>query len=207
MLQSPAENTEFDSVLFEDVSFEEDGTAGAWEGSGSGANFSIYHIDASVSPGIPELDPENHSDIIRLEACSAETDSYNHCSCYGPEECVSFSSSTNPEAVMESLFFISGIDFVKTNLSRGMGGNDIIMLDSLNCYEQAELRATESAMASVFSIYVPTFYLTLGSPAVSEAIRVIQNWWKHSIYWNTGHPVGERVAERGWLQFVAGPAG
>ena len=60
------------------------------------------------------------------------------------------------------------------------------------------------ATRRISGIVFPKFLSCLVHPKTEEAAILIQRWWKHEIYWNTKHPVGDRIASRGWEEYQSG---
>lgn len=60
------------------------------------------------------------------------------------------------------------------------------------------------ATRRINAIVFPKFLSCLVHPKTEEAAILIQRWWKHEIYWNTKHPIGDRIASRGWEEYQAG---
>ena len=144
--------------------------------------------------------------LVPLTATVASTDSYWHCSCYGPEECVSFDEESDPRSALDLWIESSGLDFVKTDLARSQGSDDIYLVDTSDmCYESAELSALQEVFCCVDAIYVPVWFLRMGDPKVWDAAETIQNWWKHEIFWNPLHPVCIKRVSSQYDEYAEGP--
>lgn len=197
-----------EGIFYSSTTYEEDGTAGSYEGSGAGANFRINHfapVDPSQVNGFGSMDQDRYK-LVPLTATVASTDSYWHCSCYGPEECVSFDEESDPRSALDLWIQSTGLDFVKTDLARSQGSEDVYLINTDEmCFESAELYALQEVFCCVDAIYVPVWFLRLGDPKVWGAIDTIQNWWKHSIYWNPRHHVCIKRVNREFDGYEAGP--
>lgn len=198
-----------EGIFYSSTTYEEDGTAGSYEGSGAGANFRINHftpIDPSQVNGFGSMDQDRYK-LVPLTATVASTDSYWHCSCYGPEECVSFDEESDPRSALDLWIQSTRLDFVKTDLARSQGSDDVYLIDTDEmCFESAEACALDEIFSTVDAIYVPVWFLRLGDPKVWDAAETIQNWWKHDIYWNPGHSVCIKRVNREFDGYEAGPS-
>ncbi len=197
-----------EGIFYSSTTYEEDGTAGSYEGSGAGANFRINDftpVDPSQVNGFDSMDQDRYK-LVPLTATVASTDSYQHCSCYGPEECISFDKKSDPSSALGLWIQSSGLDFVKTDLARSQGSDDVYLIETDDLpYESAELSALQEVFSTVDAIYVPVWFLRLGDPKVWDAIETIQNWWKDDVYWNPRHPVCIKRVDEDYDDFEAGP--
>lgn len=69
---------------------------------------------------------------------------------------------------------------------------------------RGETSTFADATRRISAIVFPKFLSCLVHPKTEEAAILIQRWWKHEIYWNTKHPVGDRIASRGWEEYQSG---
>ena len=197
-----------EGVFYSNTTYDEDGTAGSYEGSGAGANFRINDftpVDPTQVNGFDSMDRDRYK-LIPLTATVASTDSYWHNSCYGPEDCISFDEESDPRSALDLWIQSTGLDFVKTDLARSQGSDDVYLINTDEmCFESAEACALDEIFCCIDAVYVPEWFLRLGDTKVWAAADAIRNWWKHEVFWNPRHPVCIKRVDEQFNEYEAGP--
>jgi hypothetical protein len=193
------------SFHYQETAYNEDGTAGSWEGSGAAAQFTISPFEpvdpTSVSSSTEMDDPD--SKLVPITSCNLETVGYSHCSCYGAETATEFSDYSSVSEILNNILYFTGIDFTKTRLSQQQGSECVYRHDlSQTSYETAQIESIQEVFEGAVAIHVPEIYLWM-TPGFTNAVYDIQKWWK-KIYWDPEHPVCQKRLDAQYDEYEAG---
>ena len=186
------------SVFYEDDWIESAGTMGIGDGDeGAAASFRIYNFTPVDTSIVNCFDPRSrHPILVPLRCCGAELESYVHTEEEDPSVCLGYSFENNPDPVTVLSLCIKGT------------GIDLVTpcAEDTDPYDVAAADALEMVFDCVDAVYVPKWFLRLGDPEIMKAVKVIQKWWKHSIYWNPRHPVCMKRANEQYDIYKEGPS-